>query len=150
MSKYQTIVVGTDGSDSALEAVRTAGSLAAAYGATLVIVCAHYSSTGSLLSSPNADASSIPVVSRSSAEEYLTEAQKAAEAEGAGKVRGHTLEGTPVEVLLAAIEEFDADLLVVGNRGVKSLTGRVFGNIPTGVVRKASVDVMLVNTSEAR
>lgn len=148
--KYETIAVGTDGSDSALEAVRTAASLAAAYDATLVLVCAHYNSTGSLLNSPQADSSSIPVVSRSNAEEFLAEARSTAEEEGATKFELRAHEGTPVEVLLDAITDLNADLLVVGNRGMNSLTGRVFGNIPTGVARKSPVDVMLVNTSAIR
>lgn len=150
MSKYQMIAVGTDGSESALEAVRTAAELAVAFKATLVTVCAHYSSTGSVLNSPQADASSIPVVTRSSAGEYLAAAKTAAEEVGATDVQIHTEDGTPVEVLLEAIEKFKVDLLVVGNRGVNTLTGRVFGNIPTGVARRASVDVMLVNTEDVR
>lgn len=150
MSKYQTIAVGTDGSASSLAAVRTAAEMAVAFNATLVAVCAHYQSTGSVLNTPQADASSIPVVNRESAVEYLAEAKAAAEAVGATEVKTHTEDGSPTEVLLDAIEEFKVDLLVVGNRGVNTLTGRVFGNIPTGVARRALVDVMLVNTEDVR
>jgi nucleotide-binding universal stress UspA family protein len=41
VSAYRTVVVGTDGSESSLRAVRRAGALAGACGARLVIVCAY-------------------------------------------------------------------------------------------------------------
>lgn len=150
MSKYQTIAVGTDGSESSLQAVRTAAEIAVAFDATLVVVCAHYQSTGSVLNTPQADVSSIPVVNRESAEEYLADAKAAAEALGTTGVKTYTDDGAPAEILLEAVEKFTVDLLVVGNRGVNTLTGRVFGNIPTGVARRAGVDVMLVNTGGVR
>ncbi|MGP6174902.1 universal stress protein [Corynebacterium sp. A21] len=150
MKKYSTIAVGTDGSDSALEAVKTAASLATVYEAELVIICAYFNNTGSLLGSRQADATSIPVVSQENAQEFLREAQQAAETEGAQRVTLRDVSGVPVEALLHTLDEVKADLLVVGNRGVNSLTGRVFGSIPTGVSRKAHVDVMLVNTSDGR
>lgn len=150
MKKYNTIAVGTDGSDTALEAVKTAASLAAVYEAELVIICAYFNNTGSLLGSRQADATSIPVISEDNAREFLTEAEQIAEAEGAQRVMLRAVAGAPVEALLHTLEEVKADLAVVGNRGVNSLTGRVFGSIPTGVSRKAHMDVMLVNTSEVR
>ncbi|WIM68750.1 universal stress protein [Corynebacterium breve] len=147
MHKYNTITVGTDGSASSLMAVRTAASLARAYDAHLVIVCAYYNTTGSLLNSPSAEYSTLPVVSDSRAEEYLAQAQAVAEEEKATNVTAAALSGSPVQMLIDAVEKYDADLLVVGNRGVNTLSGRVFGNIPTGVARKANVDVMIVDTS---
>lgn len=150
MSKYQTIAAGTDGSESSLQAVRTAAEIAVAFDATLVVVCAHYESTGSVLNTPQVDVSSIPVASRDSAEQYLADAKAAAEAVGAVEVKTHTEDGAPAEVLLDVVDRFNVDLLVVGNRGVNTLTGRVFGNIPTGVARRAGVDVMLVNTEDVR
>src|SRR5258708_193656 len=41
MSAYQTVVVGTDGSDSALRAVDRAGAIAADHGAKLIVATAH-------------------------------------------------------------------------------------------------------------
>ncbi|MDT7767041.1 MAG: hypothetical protein QOI30_26, partial [Mycobacterium sp.] len=41
MSAYQTIVVGTDGSDSSLRAVDRAGAIAAEHGAKLIVATAH-------------------------------------------------------------------------------------------------------------
>ena len=41
MSAYQTVVVGTDGSDSSLRAVDRAGAIAADQGAKLIVATAH-------------------------------------------------------------------------------------------------------------
>lgn len=146
MFSYNTIVVGTDGSDTSHVAVRHAASLARAYEATLVIVCAYYGNTGSLLNSPNRDVSTLPVVSETHADEYLAEAESIARSEGAQDVQLQRRSATPVNALADAVDETGADVLVIGNKGMNSLTGRVFGNIPTEVARRSKVDVVLVNT----
>lgn len=150
MFTYNTIVVGTDGSSTSLIAVRHAASLARVYEATLVIVCAYYSNTGSLLNSPNRDVSTLPVVSDARADEYLGEAEAVAKEEGAADIRLQRRDGTPVNALLDAVNESNADAVVIGNKGVNTLTGRVFGNIPTELTRRAKVDVVLANTQEPR
>lgn len=151
MAKYSMVVVGTDGSLSSLSAVRTAAELAATYGADLGVVCAYFQSSGSVLSSPRAEHSAFPVVSEDTAREYLDEARGVAIDEGldAEKISLYPRSGSPIEALVEALQETNADLLVVGNRGVHSLSGRVFGNVPSGVLRKASVDVMIVHTDNA-
>ncbi|MCF4007043.1 universal stress protein [Corynebacterium uropygiale] len=147
--KYSRIAVGTDGSAESMKAVATAASLAQAYGAELTIVCAFYGNSGSLLDAPHGKGStSIPVISDERAQEFLAEARRVAQGEGAQKIEVLAKEGSPVDVLLHAVEESGIELLVMGNRGVKTLAGRVFGNIPTGVARHANVDVMLVNTEK--
>lgn len=146
MKNYQTIAVGTDGSDSALEAVRTAASLARVYQSKLVVICAYYRSSGSLLDSPQADPTATPVVSQQQAREILAEAAEAATEEGAENVDLEDRSGSAVEVLVALLEEVNADLLVVGNRGINSLTGRLLGSVPADVARQSDCDVMIVHT----
>lgn len=150
MFGYNTIVVGTDGSDTSLVAVRHAGALARAFDAKLVIVCAFYGNTGSLLNSPNRDVATLPVVSESRAEEYLTEANNLAEAQGATNIVLERRSATPANALVAAVDDHKADAIVIGNKGLNTLTGRVFGNIPTEVSRRAKADVVLVNTHQPR
>ncbi|WP_018296338.1 universal stress protein [Corynebacterium lubricantis] len=147
MHSYNTIIVGTDGSASSYLAVRSAASLARAYGAELLVICAYYNTTGSLLNSPTSEYSTLPVVSDSRAEEYLEKAGVIAAEESAENVRLIAKAGSPVNVLVESVRDHSADLLVVGNRGVNSLSGRVFGNIPTGVARQSKCDVMIVDTS---
>lgn len=150
MVAYTNIVVGTDGSDTSLRAVRTAASVARAYGATLTIVSAYHSEKHSVLDSRSTDLSALPVVSETRAREYLAEAARIATDEGATDVVQEPRAGTAVEILTAVVKETGANLIVIGNKGVNTITGRVFGNIPTEVARRADVDVMLVNTSQAR
>ena len=146
MHTYTSIAVGTDGSPTSLMAVRSAASLARVYDADLTVICAHYSASGSMLNSTNAELSKIEIVSDSDAERVLAAAKVIAEEEQAPRVTLVTRPGQPANVLLDAAQEYDADLLVVGNKGMRSLTGRFFGNIPGNVAKKSPVDVMLVDT----
>ena len=57
MHTYNSIAVGTDGSATSMVAVRAAASLARVYGAELTIICAHYTASGSMLNSTNAELS---------------------------------------------------------------------------------------------
>lgn len=150
MLAYTNIVVGTDGSFTSLKAVRTAASLARAYGATLTIVSAYQGAPHGLLDAQHTDVSALPVVSKTRADEYLQEAGRIADEEGATDIKLWARAGSAVQILTEAVQETGANLIVVGNKGVNTITGRVFGNIPTEVARRADVDVMLVNTSEPR
>lgn len=150
MVRYSGIAVGTDGSESSLEAVRTAASLARVYDAKLVIICAWYSNTGSLLNAPTGESTELPVVNESLADEHLSVARATAEEEGAATIETRKVPGPPAAVLTTAVDDAEVDLLVVGNKGINTLTGRLFGNIPTEVARRSTVDVMIVNTDKPR
>ncbi|MDO4761266.1 MAG: universal stress protein [Corynebacterium sp.] len=149
MVSYSRVIVGTDGSESSLKAVRTAASLAQAYGAELGIVCAFFGDSEPLTAKAHAEIHALPVFSEDRANEIVDEAHAIAREEGANNITPITKSGSAAAVLLQVVDEFEADLLVVGNRGLDSLMGRLLGNIPGEVSRKASVDVMLVNTAEA-
>ncbi|PAT05019.1 stress protein [Corynebacterium hadale] len=146
MHTYTSIAVGTDGSPTSLVAVRAAASLARVYDAQLTVICAHYTASGSMLNSTNAELSKIDIVTETGAQEILTRARTIAEEEQAPKANVVTKAGQPANVLLESVAEYAVDLLVVGNKGMRSLAGRVFGNIPGSVAKKAPVDVMLVDT----
>lgn len=146
MHSYTSIVVGTDGSPTSLVAVRSAASLARVYGARLTVVCAHYQASGSMLNSTNAELSKIDIVSEDDSREVLARAEAIGQEEQAPEITLVARSGQPANVLVEAAAEFAADLLVVGNKGMRSLAGRVFGNVPGSVAKKAPVDVMLVDT----
>lgn len=150
MLAYTNIIVGTDGSDTSLKAVRTAASLARVYDSTLTIVSAYHGDSNSLLDVRHTDVSALPVVSETRANEYLEEAGRIARDEGADPIHLKARAGSAVQILTDVVDETGADLIVIGNKGVNTITGRVFGNIPTEVTRRADVDVMLVNTREPR
>jgi len=51
-----------------------------------------------------------------------------------------------VQALMSIVNDNDADLLIVGNRGINSLTGRLLGSVPADVARQSDCDVMIVHT----
>ncbi|MBN9644574.1 universal stress protein [Corynebacterium mendelii] len=144
MSQYSTIVVGTDGSKSSMLAVQRAAAIAAAFDATLVIGCAFYESKEAASKTLRQD--SVTVLGDDPAAENLQKATKAAREVGATEIKTSQKPGTPVEALMAIVNEFHADLLVVGNRGINSLTGRLLGSVPADVARQSQCDVMIVHT----
>jgi len=74
-------------------------------------------------------------------------AAEAAVAAGAGEVDQVAVVGSPVETLIDVVTRAQADLLVVGNRGLNSLRGRLMGSVPADVTRRSAVDVLVVHTT---
>lgn len=149
MSAYQKVLVGTDGSDTSLLAVEKAGALAGDSSAELVIVCAYEPESEETVSAA-ADAlgaDAYQVVGSTPAESVLRDAAARASAAGAEKVTTLAVKGPPVDVLDQAVADQRADLLVVGNVGLNTLTGRILGSVPQSVARRAGVDVLIVHTS---
>ena len=138
---YNTVVVGTDGSESSFLAVRRAAGVAAAMNAELVLASAYVGEHAD-----TAAKQTTAVEGEMSASEVLASARKEAEGEGAKKVRAVLKEGDPVEALMSIVKSEGADLLVVGNRGINSLTGRLLGSVPADAARQAECDVMIVHT----
>ncbi|WP_175272166.1 universal stress protein, partial [Prescottella equi] len=65
---------------------------------------------------------------------------------GAKDIVERAVVGAPVDSLLALVDEVEADLLVVGNRGLNTLTGRLLGSVPSDAARKSTCDVLIVHT----
>jgi nucleotide-binding universal stress UspA family protein len=146
---YKTIVVGTDGSDSAAKAVRRATELAAAHGALLRIVTAMEPIPARRIL---AELEAVPAEQR-----FLVDLEKeaediceaaAAEARAAGvEVDLHPLEGDPAAVILTIAEQYEADLIVIGNKGMVG-TGRfLLGSVPNKVSHHAPCDLLIVKTT---
>ncbi|RAV31478.1 universal stress protein [Corynebacterium heidelbergense] len=141
---YTTIVVGTDGTESSHLAVRRAAGIAAAVGSELVLASAYFAGARDAAACQRVD--STPVVGDETAEQILASAIAVAREVGAEDVRAVMMEGNPVEALMKIVHKEDADLLVVGNRGINSLTGRLLGSVPADVARQSRCDVMIVHT----
>lgn len=141
---YNTVVVGTDGSSSSLLAVERAAELASAFGAKLVIGCAYYESEEEVSSTLRQDSNTI--LGDETARANLASAVERAHETGVDNVETSMRPGTPVEALMRIVTDYDAELLVVGNRGINSLTGRLLGSVPADVARQSDCDVMIVHT----
>jgi nucleotide-binding universal stress UspA family protein len=148
MPAYRTIVVGTDGSERSMSAVERAGALAADSGSRLVIVCA-YHPAGDRETRRATDAlrdEAYQVIGSAPAESSLRTATGRARARGARDIVTRAVSGEAPDVLAKAVAEADADLLVVGNRGLNTLVGRLLGSVPSAVARHAGCDVTIVRT----
>lgn len=148
MSAYRTIVVGTDGSDSSLKAVDKAAGLARDADAKLIIACAYHPADPKDIEAAQDTLreDAYQITGSAPTYEILRTARERAQTEGAANIVERAVVGTPVDSLLALVEEVDADLLVVGNRGLNTLTGRLLGSVPSDAARKSACDVLIVHT----
>jgi len=149
LSAYTTVVVGTDGSPTSYVAVERAAAVARDSDAQLVIVSAYTPASRE----DTAEAEDIlgdeayQVRGWTPAEEALRTAEDKAAAVGATKVTKIAEDGAPVDVLRRAVDTHKADLLVVGNKGLNTLSGRILGSVPSDVARRSGVDVLIVHTT---
>ncbi|MEV7038742.1 universal stress protein [Amycolatopsis sp. NPDC051061] len=146
---YRTVVVGTDGSESSFAAVDRAAAVAGDAGATLVITCAFYpaSKTDVDKAQDVLGEEAYQVVGSAPAEDTLQSARDRAVRAGAEKIDTVAVKGDPVDSLRKVVHEREADLLVVGNRGLNTIAGRILGSVPSEVARKSGVDVLIVHTT---
>jgi nucleotide-binding universal stress UspA family protein len=148
---YRTVIVGTDGSESSLRAVARAGAIAGACGATLVIACAFLPSVDDDREVSRAQDvlgdEAYQIVGSHPAEDTVRTAAERANAAGAKQVKTLAVQGSPVEALLDVVRREDADLLVVGNRGLAGIKGRLLGSVPADATRRSTCDVLVVHTT---
>jgi nucleotide-binding universal stress UspA family protein len=150
MTAYQTVVVGTDGSDSSYLAVDKAAKIAADSAATLVIACAYHPARPEDVDRATDQLGSdvaYQVVGSTPAEDTVRTAAERAKKQGATKIDTVVIDGEPVPTLTKVVEERAADLLVVGNRGLNTLAGRILGSVPSEAARRSKVDVLIVHTT---
>ncbi|OBB90706.1 universal stress protein [Mycobacterium sp. 852002-40037_SCH5390672] len=152
MSAYQTVVVGTDGSDSSLRAVGRAAAIAADHGAKLIVATAHLAvpeERGRYAIPPGSDhGQDYRTVGQAPFYAILRDATERAHQAGAKNVEEKSIVGAPINALVQLAEDVRADLLVVGNVGLNSVAGRLLGSVPSAVSRRAKTDVLIVHTSD--
>jgi nucleotide-binding universal stress UspA family protein len=136
-----TVAVGTDGSATAEEAVRQAADIARRYGAKLVLLSAFQEG------SPTGADKDIERQWSSNPSARLATLLERAEARLRNEgIECETLtdEGDPGDVLVRLASKCGADMLVIGNKGMKR---RVLGSVPNTVAHKADCSVMVVKTT---
>lgn len=143
---YSTIVVGTDGSTTAEKAVTHAAQLAAMSGAHLHI--AMVAPRIPVLVAPDMVVASSEWNEATEQSTRLALEASAAIAEGAGaEATTHALGGDPADALLSLCEEVDADLLVIGNRGMQGARRFLLGSVSSRCAHHADCSVLIVQTS---
>lgn len=147
MTAYQTVVVGTDGSDTSFRAVDRAAKIAADAGAKLVIACAYVPGKADTAAQDALGDEAYQVVGSAPADDTVSCARDRAVVAGATSIETVSAQGRPVDVLRTIAEDRNADLLVVGNVGLNTLAGRILGSVPLDVARHSGTDVLIVHTS---
>jgi nucleotide-binding universal stress UspA family protein len=147
MSAYKTVVVGADGSDSSLRAVDRAGAIAAEANAKLIVATAYLPLSGDPQTADVLKAEGYMVSGNAPIYAILRDARDRAREAAATDVEERAILGAPVDALVELAEEVNADLLVVGNVGLGTITGRLLGSVPAAVSRKAKSDVLIVHTT---
>ena len=151
--QYATVVVGTDGSASALAAVDRAAALAASEQARLIVVCVASpvpARAPAAVGSPEFGEPRLDqeVPGAEAAIEALGSAAERAERAGAAAVTAVLVEGDPAQGLLGVARERGADCIVVGSRGINGLSGRLLGSVPADVAYRSPCDVLIVHANE--
>jgi nucleotide-binding universal stress UspA family protein len=146
---YSSIVVGTDGSETASKAVSRAAELAAASSATLSIVSAFRPVPPERLRNERAGAPddiAYVVNSREDVDHLLSVAKKLAQSIGANSVRTEAVDSDPSEALIDVAERVSADLIVVGSKGMTGAKRFILGSVPNRVAHHTPCDVLIVKT----
>lgn len=146
---FSSIVVGTDGSESAGKAVRQAISVALKLQASLQIVSAYEPRTDQGVGR-QADALPDPgwtVGPHDDVQLLLEQAQSEAIGAGLSHVQTHARQGDAADAIIDVAEEQDADLIVVGNKGMSGARRFLLGSVPNRVSHHAPCSVLIVRTS---
>ncbi|HEX7059578.1 MAG TPA: universal stress protein [Solirubrobacterales bacterium] len=146
---FTRIVVGTDGSETAAEAVRQAVDLAKLSGASLSIVSAYEPVSQRRVTGEQQD---VPadvqhaIGPREDVNLVLEGAAAVAKQEGV-EVQTHPVEADPADAILNVAEESKADLIVVGNKGMTGARRFLLGSVPNNVSHHAPCSVIIVRTT---
>ncbi len=145
---FSTIVVGTDGSETAAAAVTLAVALARQSGATLHLVSAYKDPT---MAVAVAHAGAVAVAEsglseaavKADCEELLADVAKRADGI---PVELHAVAGAPADVMVSVAEGVGADLIVVGSKGMKGAR-RLIGSVPNSVAHRSPCHVLIAKTT---
>ena len=149
MSTYQTVVVGTDGSQTSLRAVDRAGEIAAESNAKLIIATGNFPQPDDSRAADTLIGEGYLVRGNAPIYGLLRDARNRAKAAGAQNIEERPIKNAPVAALVDLAVEANADLLVVGNVGLNArsaILGRLF-SIHGKVSRRAKADVLIVHTT---
>lgn len=128
-SLFHTILVGTDGSETAAHAIDRAAELSQLMGSSLAIVGAFGSAGEQAPLDAALEAAAAPL--RAGGLDVFTQSAK----------------GDPVDVLLEIAEARKVDLIVVGNRGMTGAKRLLVGSIPDKVSHRAHCSVLVAHTT---
>jgi nucleotide-binding universal stress UspA family protein len=134
----KTILLATDGSDSSERALAFAIELAQETGASLEVVCVRQQWSRVVGVAP-APKLATHDASERAAESAASRARRAGVASTA-----HVVEGDTVGCIVEATRRTGAELLVVGSRGLGSISGAALGSVSQALIRRSPIPVTVV------
>ncbi len=146
---FRSIVVGTDGSETAKQAVKHAIDLARSVGGNLKLVSAYEPVPDQRLRQERGE---VPkdvewaVNPREDVEATLGDAEDEAKAAGV-EVQTFSRRGDPSDAILDVAEEENADLIIVGNKGMTGAKRFLLGSVPNKVSHHAPCSVLIIRTT---
>lgn len=133
-------------------AVEHAAALAAAFGSDLIVVAAfseHPSPQTARAVEEAPEEVRWRVSEVSAAEEHAAAAVTAAKAAGVNSVRTVVEPADPADLLVRTAEDWNADVIVVGNKGMSSAARFLLGSVPNKISHHAPCDVLVVDTGSS-
>lgn len=140
---YNTIVVGVDDSPTALQAFAQAVEFAKMSGGTLHIVTAYKPKPGNTTDVP--DEFRYAMASTGEADVLLRRLADQAGADGVA-TEVHAATADPADALVSVADREGADLIVVGNKGMRGAR-RMLGSVPNSVAHRANCSVLVLPTT---
>jgi maltose/moltooligosaccharide transporter len=142
---YEQVVVGSDGSPSAMYAVARAHEIAAAADAKLVVVTAY--DPGDAADQRNLVDGRRRLYGKEAARDAMHRTVAELTSDRIRSVEQDIVAAEPVEALLRVAHRSPSSLIVVGNRGLGAHEGEVLGSVPREIVKNADCDVVVIQTS---
>jgi len=143
---YKSVLVATDGSETASEAVRVAMELAKALGATLHVVSVYQSGPKASLRVNELSGPYPGSVDTLSIADTLLEGIASHAGTQGIETETHAVSGNVADRIVGIAEKHHVELIVVGNKGMKGAK-RILGSIPNAVAHSASCAVLIHNTT---
>jgi nucleotide-binding universal stress UspA family protein len=140
---FKKIILAVDGSENAVRALELTAELASSCAATVVIVHAYEPVSYLLGANPLTYQNRVNEHIAWSGE-LLKEAHQKLLEQGLKEVNYRILQGSPATAIANAALEEDADLIVMGSRGLTPMTGLLLGSVSERVIGMAHCPVLVV------
>ena len=143
---YTNIMIAVDGSNESLEEVRQALSLVAR-GLRAEIALVNVQEPASLLQLATQDSDAIAAAAVEPGEHLMAAGAALLDAAGAGYSMEVVL-GEPSTVLVDMAEQLNADLVILGARGMGAIESVLVGSVSKAVIHRCTRPVLIVREPE--
>jgi nucleotide-binding universal stress UspA family protein len=137
---FTTVLVGADDSETAARAVSTAVELVKATAGNLHVVTVYNLPA---ISSELVTGDYMETMAKA-ADQLLEKLREGIAKEGV-EAHYHRVSGPPAEAIVRVADDIGADLIVVGNKGMRGMR-RVLGSVPNSVAHQANCSLLIVDT----